>query len=62
MNFYHPPTDDMHFVLTRVLGAHQALQHLPAFAEVDEPLMQQVLIEAGKFVGEVVAPLQRVGD
>ncbi|MFM8692289.1 MAG: acyl-CoA dehydrogenase family protein [Limnohabitans sp.] len=62
MNFYHPPTDDMHFVLTRVLGAHQALQHLPAFAEVDEPLMQQVLVEAGKFVGEVVAPLQRVGD
>ena len=35
---------------------------MPAFAEVDADLMQQVLQEAGKFVGEVIAPLNRAGD
>jgi alkylation response protein AidB-like acyl-CoA dehydrogenase len=62
MNLFRPPTEDMHFLLTRVLGAHGDLQGLPAFATVDEGLMQQVLEEAGKFVAQVVAPLQRVGD
>ena len=35
---------------------------LGAFAEVDPDLMRQVLDEAGKFVGEVIAPLNRDGD
>ena len=62
MSAYHPPTDDMQFVLSRVLNAPTQLQALPAFAEVDADLMQQVLEEAGKFVGEVIAPLNRDGD
>jgi alkylation response protein AidB-like acyl-CoA dehydrogenase len=62
MNAYQPRTDDMQFVLSRVLNAPAQLQALPAFAEVDAELMQQVLDEAGKFVGEVVAPLSRDGD
>ena len=62
MNTYTPRTDDMQFVLSRVLNAPAQLQALPAFAEVDAELMQQVLEEAGKFVGEVIAPLNRVGD
>jgi len=62
MNAYHPRTDDMQFVLSRVLNAPAQLQALPAFAEVDPDLMQQVLDEAGKFVGEVIAPLNRDGD
>jgi alkylation response protein AidB-like acyl-CoA dehydrogenase len=62
MNAYTPRTDDMQFVLSRVLNAPAQLQALPAFAEVDAELMQQVLEEAGKFVGEVIAPLNRVGD
>ena len=62
MNAYTPRTDDMHFVLARVLGAPAQLQALPAFGEVDPDLMQQVLDEAGKFVGEVIAPLNRDGD
>ena len=33
-----------------------------AFADTDADLMQQVLDEAGKFVGEVIAPLNRDGD
>ncbi len=62
MNAYQPRTDDMQFVLSRVLNAPAQLQALPAFAEVDPELMQQVLDEAGKFVGEVIAPLNRDGD
>jgi alkylation response protein AidB-like acyl-CoA dehydrogenase len=44
------------------LNAPAQLQALPALAEVDAELMQQVLEEAGKFVGEVIAPLNRDGD
>ncbi len=62
MNIYAPRTTEMHFVLSRVLNAPTQLQSLPAFAEVDAELMQQVLEEAGKFVGEVIAPLNRDGD
>jgi len=62
MNAYTPRTDEMHFVLSKVLNAPAQLQQLPAFGEVDPELMQQVLDEAGKFVGEVIAPLNRDGD
>ena len=62
MNAYHPPTDDIAFILTAVLQVPAQLQALSAFNEVDPDLMQQVLDEAGKFVGEVVAPLNREGD
>lgn len=62
MNSFQPRTDDMQFILQHVLQAPAQLQALPAHAEADEALMQQVLEEAGKFVGEVVAPLNRDGD
>jgi alkylation response protein AidB-like acyl-CoA dehydrogenase len=62
MTAYQARTDDMHFVLSRVLNAPTQLQALPTFAEVDAALIQQVLDEAGKFVGEVVAPLNTAGD
>jgi len=62
MNAYQPRTDDMQFLLSCVLNAPAQLQALPAFAEVDSDLMHQVLGEAGKFVGEVIAPLNRDGD
>jgi alkylation response protein AidB-like acyl-CoA dehydrogenase len=61
MNF-QPTLPDIHFILHEVLKAPAHLQALPAFAEVDADLMNQVLEEAGKFVGEVVAPLNRSGD
>jgi alkylation response protein AidB-like acyl-CoA dehydrogenase len=62
MNAYTPRTDEMHFLLSRVLDAPARLQALPVFNDVDPDLMHQVLDEAGKFVGEVVAPLNRDGD
>ena len=66
MNHFQPATADMAFVLQSVLQAPQQLQALPAYsgegAEADADLMQQVLEESGKFVAEVVAPLNRDGD
>jgi alkylation response protein AidB-like acyl-CoA dehydrogenase len=62
MSHYQPRIDEMQFVLSQVLKAPTQLAALPAFADVDADLIQQVLDEAGKFVGEVVAPLNRDGD
>lgn len=62
MNHFQPRTDDMIFILQQVLQAPPQLQALPPHAEADADLMQQVLDESGKFVAEVVAPLNRDGD
>jgi alkylation response protein AidB-like acyl-CoA dehydrogenase len=63
MNAYQPRLADHHFILLDVLRAPQTLAELPALAEHADPdLLRQVLEEAGKFVGEVVAPLNREGD
>jgi len=62
VNHFQPRTDDMMFILQQVLQAPPQLQALPPHAEADADLMQQVLDESGKFVAEVVAPLNRDGD
>jgi len=62
MSHYQPHIQDMQFVLSRVLNAPNQLKTLQMFEELDGELVQQVLEEAGKFVGEVVAPLNRDGD
>ncbi|MFC7461339.1 acyl-CoA dehydrogenase family protein [Hydrogenophaga defluvii] len=63
MNAYRPNPAETTFLLFDVLRLPQQLAELPALADVADPaLMQQVLEEAGKFVGEVVAPLNRDGD
>ncbi len=63
MNAYQPHAADHAFVLFDVLRAHEHLADLPAMAEhADTALLTQVIDEAGKFVGEVVAPLNRSGD
>ena len=59
---YAPRPDDIRFLLEQVLHAPEQLQALPAFGDADPALLNQVLEEAGKFVGEVVAPLQAIGD
>jgi alkylation response protein AidB-like acyl-CoA dehydrogenase len=62
MSHYLPQIQDMQFVLSRVLNAPDQLKTLDVFEDLDAELVQQVLDEAGKFVGEVVAPLNRDGD
>jgi hypothetical protein len=59
---YRPHADDARFLLMEVLDAPAQLAALPAMADADPALMAQVLDEAGKFVGEVVAPLNAAGD
>jgi alkylation response protein AidB-like acyl-CoA dehydrogenase len=63
MNAYRPNQAETTFLLFDVLRLPQQLAELPALADMADPaLMQQVLEEAGKFVGEVIAPLNRDGD
>jgi len=62
MSHYQPNIQDMQFVLSHVLNVSDQLKSLPVFEELEDELVQQVLDEAGKFVGEVVAPLNRDGD
>jgi len=62
MNAYQPSIDDIDLLLSQVLNAPAQLQNLPVYSEVDPDLVLQVLQEAGKFVGEVIAPLNRDGD
>jgi len=52
----------MAFIFTQVLQAPEQLQALGVYADLDPDLMRQVLDESGKFVGDVVAPLNRTGD
>ena len=63
MNAYRPLAADAAFILFDVLQAPDTLAQLPTLADnVDPDLMRQVLEEAGKFAGQVVAPLNRPGD
>lgn len=63
MNCYQPRAAEHAFVLFDVLRAHERIAELPALAEhADTGLLTQVIEEAGKFVGEVIAPLNREGD
>ena len=62
MKFYQARTSDIHFILDKVLQAPVQLQGLQNYAEIESDLIRQVLEESGKFVSEVVAPLNRAGD
>jgi alkylation response protein AidB-like acyl-CoA dehydrogenase len=59
---YQPHTEDQLFLLNEVLCVQEQLQPLAAFREFDQDLQIQVLKEAARFVGEVVAPLNETGD
>lgn len=62
MAHYIPPTEEIFFLLSKVLDGSKRLRAMSAFADFDDELMQQVLDESGKFVAEIIAPLNRVGD
>ncbi|MGE0348461.1 acyl-CoA dehydrogenase family protein [Hydrogenophaga sp.] len=63
MNAYLPQPERHAHILFGVLRAHKRVAELPALAEhADTDLLGQVIEEAGRFVGEVVAPLNREGD
>jgi len=59
---YRPLPDDIRFLQQQVLQLGDSLRALPAYAEVDDALTTQLMEEAGRFVGEVIAPINREGD
>ena len=62
MAAYDPPIRDMQFVLHELLDVEKQLQSLPQHAEVSRDLIDQVLLEGGRFCAEVLAPLNREAD
>jgi 3-(methylthio)propanoyl-CoA dehydrogenase len=58
---YVAPLADMRFALTATADL-PALLGLPAFKHAEADVIDAVLDEAARFSGEVIAPLNRVGD
>ena len=61
MPHYVPPIQDLQFVLTEVAELDQICA-LPGYGDVEPDLIGAILVEAGKFASEILAPLNRVGD
>ena len=58
---YEPPIADIRFALEE-LADLGALSKLPEFAHSDQKTVAQLLRECGRFVGEVLTPIDRSGD
>ena len=58
---FHPPLDDMRFVMRHVAGGSE-LASLPGFEQCTDDLRDAVLDEAGRFASAELAPLNRSGD
>ena len=61
MPVFQAPTRDTRFVVNEVLDLER-YGHLPGFAAATRDLTDSVIEEAGRFVNEVVAPLNLSGD
>ena len=61
MPTFHAPLQDMAFVIEHLAGLPE-ITKLPGFEEATGDLVTAVLEEAGKFAGQVLAPLNPVGD
>src|SRR5215475_2402893 len=58
---YQAPVADILFTLEAIAGL-EAISALPGYGEATRDTVQAVLEEAGRFAGEVLAPLNSVGD
>lgn len=58
---YQAPMRDIRFVIHELVGS-APICALPAYSECDPELIDAVLEEAAKFAGEVLSPLNKVGD
>jgi 3-(methylthio)propanoyl-CoA dehydrogenase len=61
MTDYTAPLHDMAFMLEEIAGL-EAISTLPGYGEATPDVVAQILAEGGRFAGEVLAPLNRVGD
>ncbi len=58
---YRPQTESLTHVLNDIAG-FSGLVEDGVFADLPSDLVEQILEEAGRFAGEVLAPINRVGD
>ncbi len=61
MSDYRAPVKEMRFVMDELAGLPEICQ-LPGFEEATPDVADAIVEEAAKFSGEVLAPLNRVGD
>ncbi len=61
MSHYQAPLRDMRFVIHELVGSGPVCA-LPAYADCDAALIDAVLEEAARFAGDVLSPLNPVGD
>jgi alkylation response protein AidB-like acyl-CoA dehydrogenase len=61
MESYAPPLRDIRFTLEHLVDL-AGLSKLPAFTHADPDTVYGLLEEYGRFVAEVIAPLDRLGD
>jgi acyl-CoA dehydrogenase len=61
MSSYNAPIKDMRFVMDEIAGFRE-LSQFPGFEEATPDMADAILDEAAKFTGEVLAPLNRIGD
>lgn len=61
MPIYHPPMENIKFVLHDVLGAEK-LTEIPGYEEASAELVDQILEEGGRLCEEVLFPINQSGD
>ncbi len=61
MSEYVAPLEDITFLLEHVVGLSE-ISALPGYEEAQPDFVAALLEEAAKFMGEVLSPLNRVGD
>jgi 3-(methylthio)propanoyl-CoA dehydrogenase len=61
MSDHDPPLADIRFVLDEVVDL-ASLAKLERFAHAEPDLVHGVVEEAGRFVADLIAPLNTVGD
>lgn len=61
MSDYHPPLDDMRFILEHVVGMDDLPEH-PDLGALNMEMVDSVLTPAAKLAAEVLAPLNHSGD
>src|SRR4029079_17161322 len=58
---YRAPVEDIAFTLKHVAGLKPALE-AGTFGDLGEDLVDAILMEAGRFASDEVAPLYKIGD
>lgn len=61
MSEYQAPVKEMNFTLNDVIDVKEVTS-LEKFQDADDDLIEAILLEGAKFTGDVLSPLNRVGD